>query len=442
MSGMDSSTGAGGADRGPNRDLVRGNEQHPADKAWRRMSEDEQDEVLDRDAESYQKHRDPSLGPRPDRAGWRDKYDKPDLVLDDLTSEDLAKVRSYATMTGVPVEQALDLSNKRAAADRRSSSRTSDEDQAEAIRTKPSSGYEPVEVIDHTSLDAPDIDGGAEATDGTGGSSTEDSWADNVNRMTGAAQRRDLFAAFVANPPDGTPQSVIDMVKADITKMDRIFGEAKSRLGASDPVDEVSEQTRPTGRLEINEPDRGEPEGMERRDSGLLVPVEGGGRTDVSSPEYAAWYRAQDDTGDAPAPRATDATITEIPDYERRPGGTFGRLTDVEGNVLAEFRSGRAGPGASDVIKVYPTYNAHLRTHVEAHGAAWMRQNGVGEAVLYINREMCPFDKPADHPTRQPGWDQGTCSAQLPGWLPDNGKITVYDPEGWHVRRGRTEDHD
>jgi hypothetical protein len=62
-----------------------------------------------------------------------------------------------------------------------------------------------------------------------------------------------------------------------------------------------------------------------------------------------------------------------------------------------------------------------IASHVEAHSAAYMRQNGIDSATLYINRVPCPTLSP-----NSPG-----CADMLPRMLPPGAKLSVYGPGGY-----------
>jgi hypothetical protein len=62
--------------------------------------------------------------------------------------------------------------------------------------------------------------------------------------------------------------------------------------------------------------------------------------------------------------------------------------------------------------------------HVEAHAASFMRQQGIDEATLYINRIPCP--------------GKTGCDAMLSRMLPPGARLHVRGPDGFrHTYTGR-----
>lgn len=61
--------------------------------------------------------------------------------------------------------------------------------------------------------------------------------------------------------------------------------------------------------------------------------------------------------------------------------------------------------------------NIVTKPHVEAHAAAVMRQQGLQEATLYINRVPCP--------------GKTGCEAMLPRMLPEGARLRVVGPKGF-----------
>jgi hypothetical protein len=120
----------------------------------------------------------------------------------------------------------------------------------------------------------------------------------------------------------------------------------------------------------------------------------------------------------------------QVPPYGTKGTKTTGILVLEDGRVLPPQDSGVAGP-AQDIPKPRPGMNGNLVTHVEAHSVGAMRQAGVTEATLYINREPCIYPGP------RPGEDWG-CGLALPYMLRPGEKLTVYGPNGYvQVFRGR-----
>jgi len=99
-----------------------------------------------------------------------------------------------------------------------------------------------------------------------------------------------------------------------------------------------------------------------------------------------------------------------LPEYD---GKTFGvlRTSDTE----LTFRSGWAGGPAPSMPEGASGYDIVTRTHVEGHAAAWMTQNGVTDATLYINNPegVCSI-----------------CTNLLPRMLPAGSNLTVVTPVG------------
>ena len=61
--------------------------------------------------------------------------------------------------------------------------------------------------------------------------------------------------------------------------------------------------------------------------------------------------------------------------------------------------------------------NGRIKSHVEAHTAAVMRQEGLAEATLYINRVPCP--------------GKTGCDAMLSRMLPEGSRLRVIGPDGF-----------
>ncbi|AVT32940.1 hypothetical protein C6361_29650 [Plantactinospora sp. BC1] len=95
-------------------------------------------------------------------------------------------------------------------------------------------------------------------------------------------------------------------------------------------------------------------------------------------------------------------------------GDTLGIFS--RGGIERDLASGVAGP-ASSLPKGTPGFNGLVKSHVEGHAAALMRQNGIPNAELYINRVPC-------------GSGNG-CAAMLPHMLPEGATLRVYGPNGY-----------
>jgi RHS repeat-associated protein len=102
-----------------------------------------------------------------------------------------------------------------------------------------------------------------------------------------------------------------------------------------------------------------------------------------------------------------------LPEYVNG-GKTTGVLrTDASGTNDVAFQSGVDGPARS-MPKGAPGYDLMTRTHVEGHAAAWMTQNGLSDATLYINNpKICD-----------------SCQTFLPRMLPPGANLTVVLPSG------------
>jgi RHS repeat-associated protein len=100
----------------------------------------------------------------------------------------------------------------------------------------------------------------------------------------------------------------------------------------------------------------------------------------------------------------------------RNPGDKTRGILDI-GSDLIELISGKNGP-SSQMPANTPGMRADMsiRTHVEAHAASIMRQQGIEEASLYLNNSPCP--------------GVYGCAAQLPNMLPENSQLHVYVQEG------------
>jgi len=95
-------------------------------------------------------------------------------------------------------------------------------------------------------------------------------------------------------------------------------------------------------------------------------------------------------------------------------GKTSGVLRSANEDIPLE--SGVKGP-AQSMPKGTPGMNIVTKTHVEGHAAAVMRQRGLSEAELFINKAPC-------------GGVRG-CEAMLPKMLPESAKLRVSGPGGY-----------
>ena len=61
--------------------------------------------------------------------------------------------------------------------------------------------------------------------------------------------------------------------------------------------------------------------------------------------------------------------------------------------------------------------HGNIKSHVEAHAAAIMREQGLRDATLYINRVPCPGGM--------------GCGAMLPRMLPEGARLRIVGPGGY-----------
>ncbi|WP_187345828.1 DddA-like double-stranded DNA deaminase toxin [Sorangium cellulosum] len=81
--------------------------------------------------------------------------------------------------------------------------------------------------------------------------------------------------------------------------------------------------------------------------------------------------------------------------------------------------SGYKGPSAS-MPRGTPDMNGRIKSHVEAHAAAVMRERGIKDATLHINQVPCSSST--------------GCGAMLPRMLPEGARLRVLGPDGYdHV---------
>jgi SCP1.201-like deaminase len=100
----------------------------------------------------------------------------------------------------------------------------------------------------------------------------------------------------------------------------------------------------------------------------------------------------------------------------RLPAYTGGKTQGVLdlGTRELSLISGRTGY-AQGIPTGTPGFNAYFRTHVEGHAVAYMRQNGIREATVYIN-QTAPC--------------AGTCMRMIPRALPDGYVLRVVGSDG------------
>jgi hypothetical protein len=93
-------------------------------------------------------------------------------------------------------------------------------------------------------------------------------------------------------------------------------------------------------------------------------------------------------------------------------------MLHVEGFEPLPLISGRGEPSLLIRGQGLPGFNGNQLMHVEGHAAAYMRTNGLNEAVLDINKIPC---------IAGPG---GGCNGLLPRMLPEGARLTVRYPGG------------
>lgn len=121
------------------------------------------------------------------------------------------------------------------------------------------------------------------------------------------------------------------------------------------------------------------------------------------------------EAGGKKAAREGDDLARRVPPYG---GGKTRGALEVDGRQL-DLVSGRKGPAAA-IPKGTPGFDAYLRTHVEGHAAALLRQQGGGRARLAINQVPCP-----------------NCHRNLPRALPEGAELEVIGPDGFQrIYRG------
>jgi hypothetical protein len=150
--------------------------------------------------------------------------------------------------------------------------------------------------------------------------------------------------------------------------------------------------------------------------------------SDESAPAVAPLNQAE---GDAAKPGHTESELNpyrreiadQVPPYGQKGDKTTGVLDLSDGRVLPPQDSGYNGP-ALDMPKPRPGMDRTLVTHVEAHSVAAMREHGVKNATLYINREPCDFT----HPASGKPWG---CENALERMLRPDERLTIYGPNGY-----------
>ncbi|WP_207217691.1 MULTISPECIES: FG-GAP-like repeat-containing protein [Sorangium] len=95
-------------------------------------------------------------------------------------------------------------------------------------------------------------------------------------------------------------------------------------------------------------------------------------------------------------------------------GKTTGVLRTATGDM--PLVSGYKGPSAS-MPRGTPGMNGRIKSHVEAHAAAVMRERGIKDATLHINQVPCS--------------SATGCGAMLPRMLPEGAQLRVLGPDGY-----------
>lgn len=96
-------------------------------------------------------------------------------------------------------------------------------------------------------------------------------------------------------------------------------------------------------------------------------------------------------------------------------GKTSGVLRTAAGDM--PLISGYKGPSAA-MGRGTPGMNGNIKSHVEAHAASVLRQTGLREGTLYINKVPCP--------------GRAGCAAMLERMLPEGAKLRVVGPDGYN----------
>jgi RHS repeat-associated protein len=100
----------------------------------------------------------------------------------------------------------------------------------------------------------------------------------------------------------------------------------------------------------------------------------------------------------------------DLPEYKGKQTTGVLRIDGVD----YKLESGYGGPSSMLPDKGNPGMNFNIRSHVEAHAAAIMRQTGAKEATLYLNRDPCPGIR--------------GCGAMLESMLPPRARLWVESP--------------
>lgn len=115
---------------------------------------------------------------------------------------------------------------------------------------------------------------------------------------------------------------------------------------------------------------------------------------------------------------AENVSWSRVPEYVSG-GKTAGVLSTSVGDI--DLLSGQIGPAANFSKGMIPGRNGAIMWHVESHAAAAMRDLGLDEATLFINRLPCG---PAQ------GWNMG-CQFMLDRMVPVGSRLRVIGPGGY-----------
>jgi hypothetical protein len=108
------------------------------------------------------------------------------------------------------------------------------------------------------------------------------------------------------------------------------------------------------------------------------------------------------------AAKAADDVMARLPAYS---GGKTQGIFEAGGKQV-DLISGYKGPSAS-LPRGTPGMHGNIKSHVEAHAAALMRQGGIDEATLYINQIPCRGVRACD------------------AMLPESARLHVRGPNGF-----------
>jgi hypothetical protein len=145
----------------------------------------------------------------------------------------------------------------------------------------------------------------------------------------------------------------------------------------------------------------------------------GHGRTLVSSLPKLAFPRAPpvQNARFLAAECGFNPPVAELPVNTREK--TAG-LLHIEGQDSVPLLSGVSGPSHAVRGQGLPGFNGNQLSHVEGHAAAYMRVNGIQNAVLDINKLPC---------TQGSG---GGCQGLLQRMLPEGASLRVRGPGGYN----------